>query len=122
MFFIAGLSSKQQKLDFNQSFNCSYCGKQGQYAVYFEYTHFSLFFIPVIKWNKKYFVRNTCCGTIYSISKDLGERIRKGMEVSVSEMDLDLIHESYSFYKQCSQCGYETMENFQYCPKCSNRL
>jgi zinc-ribbon family len=122
MLFIAGISSKQEKLNYDQTIVCSECGKYGHYEIYFECMVFSFFFIPIIRWNKKYYVRNTCCGTIYRISKERGEDIRKGKETSLSKMDLEIVHQTYSFYKQCSLCGYETIENFQYCPKCSNRL
>jgi hypothetical protein len=123
MFFVAGVSSKQKKLDFNQTVICSNCGKYGRYEVIMEYMYLSLFFIPTLKWNKKFYVTSSCCGSIYSLDKELGERIAKGENVTLNQMDMQVIHcgDSYAA-KQCTNCGYETDENFQYCPKCGSLL
>jgi hypothetical protein len=88
-----------------------------------EYMYFSLFFIPIFKWNKIYFVKSSCCGSIYTISKDLGSRIARGEDISLREEDLQSVRtEHFSDWKRCSKCGFETQEDYQYCPKCSNPL
>lgn len=119
MFFIMGVSPKREELDFNQTMVCSYCGKYGRYSVVRESTALSLFFIPVFKWGQKYYVRSTCCGSIYSIDKELGDRIVRGENVTLTEKDLDLVYEGEKQHmKRCSNCSFETKEDFQYCPKC----
>jgi hypothetical protein len=123
MFFIAGVSSKQNKLDFNQTTICHSCGKYGRYEVIMEYMFLSLFFIPVIKWNKKFYVKSICCESIYTISKELGNRIAKGENVGLKEQDLQLIQSKTTYFiKRCPNCGFETFEDYQYCPKCSAGL
>ena len=123
MFFIAGISSKQDMLDFNQNMICSNCGKYGRYEVIMEYMYFSLFFIPLIKWNKKFYVKSSCCSSIYSIDKDIGDRIVRKENVLLQEKDLLLIKvgQNYSI-KKCSRCGFETIDDFKYCPKCANQF
>lgn len=123
MFFVFGISNKEKKLEFNQTIICTQCGKYGRYEVIMEYMYLSLFFIPVLKWNKKFYVRSTCCGSIYLISKELGERIDRGEGVVLSDQDLQLV-ERGQFYsiKKCPNCGFQTYENFQYCPKCASEL
>ncbi len=121
MFFIAGASSKREDLDFNQTIVCNNCGQYGRYKVFVEYMYLSLFFIPILKWNKKYYVKSSCCGSIYSIAKELGDSIRRGENLTLAEKDLKVIQRGsvYSI-KRCSNCGFETDDDFQYCPKCAN--
>jgi len=121
MFFIMGISSKEKKLDFDQMEICSCCGRYGHIEVYMTYMYFSLFFIPLIKWNRRYFVRMTCCNAACEISSQLGKDIAEG---KVKHIDLSDLHftEGNSQYKRCSNCGYTTTEDFQYCPKCGARL
>jgi hypothetical protein len=85
--------------------------------------YFSLFFIPIFKWNMIYSVKSSCCGSIYTISKELGSRIARGEDISLREEDLQPVRtEHFSGRKRCSECGFETQEDYQYCPKCSNPL
>ena len=88
-----------------------------------EYMYFSLFFIPVVKWNKRYFVRSTCCGSTYSLDQELGERIRRGEHVTLSEADLELVHTGQGgFIPRCPRCGYELEGDFRFCPNCGSSL
>lgn len=123
MFFIAGVSPKQRKLDFNQPVLCPECGKYGRHEIILEYNHLSLFFIPVLKWSKKYYVINTCCRSVYTIDTKLGDLIERGESIKLEETDLNLVHQgSAKTQKLCSSCGFETDENFAYCPNCAAPL
>lgn len=131
MFFIMGISRGEKKLPFVKTMVCSACGKFGRLEAYMTYTYFTLFFIPLFRWNTEYFVMSSCCGTVYSIEKSLGKRIQKGEEVILK--DEDLIHRTaHSNFAgpsyeneditRCPSCGYTTKEDFLYCPKCGRRL
>ncbi|HHY81673.1 MAG TPA: zinc ribbon domain-containing protein [Clostridiales bacterium] len=123
MIFIFGISNGRKELDYHQSILCTICGKYGRYLVFMEYMYFSLFFIPVFKWNKTYYVRSTCCGALYTIDRELGNRIARGENVILQESDLHLVNKGCDFgLKRCSRCGYETREDYRYCPKCANPL
>jgi RNA polymerase subunit RPABC4/transcription elongation factor Spt4 len=123
MIFVGGISSKQKKLEFNQTIICPECGKYGRYEVFMEYTYLSLFFVPTLKWNKKFYAESTCCQSLYMISNEAGERILRGESVTLTEKDLQLVHYGrVGFSKQCPNCGFETQENFQYCPQCASPL
>lgn len=124
MFFIMGISQGQKKLGFDQLIVCPACGKYGHLEVYMVYSYLSLFFIPVWKWGRRYYVRTTCCGTSVQLDEELGRRIARGETVSLPE---DIIPAGSSCWnpnghKRCGNCGFETDEDYQFCPKCGGRL
>ena len=61
MFFIMGITDGQKRFDFTQVMICGLCGKYGRCEVFMTYTCLSLFFIPCFRWNRRYYVRMTCC-------------------------------------------------------------
>ena len=122
MFFIGGISNGEKKLDYVQSIVCPRCNAFGRMEVYLTYMCFSFFFIPIFKWNKKYFVKNTCCNSIYILDKEIGFKISKGENISISENDLQLANYNQPSINRCLNCGYIGDEDFQYCPKCGQKL
>ena len=36
-----------------------------------------MFFIPCIKWNKHYYVRTSCCNTLYELDPEMGKAIAR---------------------------------------------
>ena len=124
MFFIMGIDPRHKQLQYNNSvFICDRCGQYGRYEVFMTYMCFSLFFIPLIKWKKQYIVRTTCCGGQYELDENIGYAIAHGKEVEIRPEHLRPIGQtSYSNYKQCSQCGFSTTEDFRYCPNCGKEL
>ena len=125
MFLIMGISNGQKELDYtSDGLNiCKNCGAYCRYRVYCTYMSFTLFFIPLFKWSKKYMVECLNCGTIFDIDKEIGKRIEYGENVTISS---DVLEASASFsdlqYKKCFNCGYMTEPDFDYCPKCGNKL
>ncbi len=126
MFFIMGIAQSQKKVNFIQNIVCSHCGKFGRYEVFMTYTYFSLFFIPILKWNKQFFVKTTCCNTTYTIDTILGKRILRGELSELKDSDLHLYGKADTGYSgglnRCPGCGYEVLSDYSYCPKCGTRL
>ena len=130
MFFICGINSGQKELPFNQLVICNCCGSYGRYQISMTYMCLSLFFIPILKWGRHYYVKMSCCGTIYELSPELGRRIAQGKQVEISQSDLMLVKSGtgnpwqsrQSTKRICTNCGYETEEDFAYCPKCGQKL
>ncbi|MCR4589675.1 MAG: zinc ribbon domain-containing protein [Lachnospiraceae bacterium] len=126
MFFIMGITEGRKDFDFLQSILCSVCGRYGRYQVFMTYTVLSLFFIPCFKWNKHYYVRTTCCDTVYELDPEIGRRIARGENVEIREEDLYRVSGGgsggFRTYKTCRNCGYTTDEDFQFCPKCGQEL
>ena len=167
MFFMIGITNGQKDLEHNQTEICDICGRYGRFEVFMTYTQLLLFFIPVFKWNRQYFVRMSCCGAMYTLNPEVGARIARGEDVTIQKDDLmrmsrnaaDMYGASGTYgsgtgygssgsggslYEQsrrawsetggsaentpakihhrCVICGYETDEDFKYCPKCGQRF
>jgi hypothetical protein len=151
MFFMIGVTSGKKDLDYRQPATCGACGRYGAYEVFMTYTQLLLFFIPVWKWNRQYFVRMSCCGTVYTLDPAVGEAIARGENPEIRPADLvqvlgtgevwqggstympagyedrEAIRESSApqnggTHHRCVICGYETDEDFAFCPKCGQRF
>ena len=122
MFFIGGISNGEKKLDYIQSTVCPRCGSFGRMDIYMTYMCFSLFFIPIFKWNKKYYVKYTCCNSIYVLDNEIGTKISDGENISISEDNLHLADYNITTINRCNNCGYICDNDFEYCPKCGEKL
>ncbi|WP_026670134.1 zinc ribbon domain-containing protein [Butyrivibrio sp. AE3006] len=125
MFFIMGITDGRKDFDFNQLITCAICGRYGRFNVFMTYTVLSLFFIPTLKWNKHYYVQTSCCGTVYELDPEIGKMIARGESVEILPSHLTQVSGGRGFaagYKRCRQCGYETTEDFDFCPKCGTRF
>jgi hypothetical protein len=96
MFFIFGISSGEKKLNFVQTMVCSRCGQFGRLEVFMTYQYFSLFFIPIFRWGLRFFVKSTCCGTVYQLETSMGKRILKGEPITLTEEDLTMVKTGWS--------------------------
>lgn len=124
MFFMMGITDGRKDFDFVQTVICDVCGKYGRYQVFMTYTVLSLFLIPCFKWNKHYYVQTSCCGTLYELDSEIGKAIARGEQIEILPQHLRLVNRGgYSRgVKRCSNCGYETSEDFEFCPKCGMRF
>ncbi len=123
MFFLIGVSDRREELDFNQVITCDECGQFGRYSVFVVYTVLYLFFLPVFKWNRRYYVESSCCHTLYELDPELGQMIEYGEDVRLRSEDLKKISSAQkNGHHICAYCGYETWEDFQYCPKCGKKF
>lgn len=131
MFFMMGITDGRKDFDFNQVITCDECGRYGRYQVYMTYMVLSLFFIPCFKWNRHYYVQTTCCNALYELDTEIGRRIARGEDVEILPQHLQRVNPQYGYdfengsgntTKRCSNCGYTTTEDFEFCPKCGRRL
>lgn len=126
MFFICGISQSRKPFDYSQTVICGLCGAYGKYQVFMTYSYFSVFFIPIIKWDRRYYVQMSCCNTIYELNADKGKQLSWKESIKITEQDLTIIETERrtSQWKQnsCANCGYETSEDFEYCPKCGQKF
>ena len=173
MFLIMGINNGRKKLNFSQRLICPCCGYSAEIEIIKTFTYFMLFFIPLFRWNKRYFVTMPCCGASCEIDPELGRAIEKGQVDHIDPEDLHFTSGRYSqsgpyygnygggYYndgpeegsissranmstkpeppvltnsyvdddgirrvriKTCEGCGYETGEDFVFCPKCGKKL
>lgn len=129
MIFIGGITQKTKELLYQAAaMVCGRCGRYGRYQVYMTYMCLSLFFIPVFKWNRRYYAKTTCCGTLYALAEDVGRRIERGEELEIRPEDLTLLEDGHKLpawetrERRCPACGFSTREDYEYCPKCGQRL
>ena len=126
MFFICGMSQGKKLLDYTKTVICSLCGGYGRYLVFMTYSYFSVFFIPIIKWNRHYYIQMSCCDTVYELDGEKGKKLSRREPVEIEERDLTLVQSGQRSaqwnMRKCSHCGYETTEDFEYCPKCGQRF
>lgn len=122
MFFVFGISTKEKEIDFTQTTICFSCGSYGRYEVFMTYTHLSLFFIPVLRWNKEYYIRMSCCNSLYSIDSELGKDIERGVKTTINESDLSPININFNKESQCPSCNYKLSPEYEYCPSCGQKI
>jgi len=122
MFFVFGISSKEKEIDLTQTIICPSCGAYGRLEAFMTYRYFSLFFIPIFKWNKKYYAGTTCCGSLYTIDKELGKDIERGNISKIDQSELHPIKMNYNRKDYCPNCSSPIESEFDYCPKCGRRL
>ncbi|MCI5596443.1 MAG: zinc ribbon domain-containing protein [Lachnospiraceae bacterium] len=129
MFFIMGVNQGRKNIPHHQLVICDRCNQYGRYEVVMTYMYFSLFFLPLFKWKKRYFVKTSCCHSLYQLDPKIGRAIARGMEIEISPKDMILIQRGTGIkqekteHKFCIHCGYTTTEeDFDYCPKCGNLL
>ena len=118
-----GITQGRKDFEYNQTVICDRCGTYGRYQVFMTYMCLSLFFIPCFKWNKQYYVQSACCNTIYSLDPEIGRQIARGADIEILPQHLTQVQAGYrSCYKRCINCGFETQEDFEFCPKCGRRF
>ena len=120
MFFIFAITPAVKEIDFSQSIICKSCGRCGRLNAFVRYTVLSIFFIPVFKWGKKYFVKSCCCGTLYSLDKETGRALARG---EIRELSEDELHrETERGDPLCPRCGCPVSLDFEFCPRCGEKL
>ena len=142
MFFIFGVNSGQKEIGSFGPVICGACGSYGPYQVHMTYMCLSLFFIPVLKWGRKYYAETSCCQSLYELDPQAGRRLSRGEQTEIRPEELTLIRRGNGGYgyggngsggswqgqtgwqraRYCPSCGYETEEDFEYCPKCGRKL
>ncbi len=129
MFILASVNQGKKNIGHHQLVICDKCGQYGRYEILMTYMYFSLFFVPIIKWKRRYFVKSTCCHTVYQLNGKVGDKIRRGKEVEITPRDLNLIQrgahgkQNIPVQKFCIHCNFSTSEpDFAYCPKCGKLL
>jgi len=129
MFFIGifGIESKDKEIKHLNNISCSNCNEESDAKLIKTYNFFHFFFIPLFKWNERYYVICNRCSTIFEIPRDKGKRIENGEDMEITYWDLKKVETGYYNYGYtagniCSHCGRTVESHFEYCPYCGTRL
>jgi hypothetical protein len=128
VIFIGGVSQGQKILSEGLVRLCGSCGSHGRYQVIMTYMYFSFFFIPLFKWNRRYYVKMDCCEAVYELDPVVGKAVLRGENPDIAEADLRLVQAGryaktwQEGSKKCMRCGFETDEDYNYCPVCGGRI
>lgn len=129
MFFIGvfGIQNKQKEIEYRNSIPCRDCADEPGGKLIKTYNFFHFFFIPLFKWNEKYYVICSGCNAVYEIPKDKGKRIENGEDVEITYWDLKTVETGYyggghSAMNKCAHCGRTVDSSFEFCPYCGTRL
>lgn len=120
MFFIGifGVQNKERSIREYDNIICPECSRLSRAELFETYTYFHLFFIPLFKWNKKYYVKLRCCNIVYIVDDDYISELKKSHDIDFRR--LKKIQESEHNY--CNNCGNIVDPRFSYCPFCGQKL
>lgn len=129
MFFIGvfGIENKDKEIKVLDNMNCKKCNTTVTGRLLKNFDFFHLFFIPIFKWNEKYYIVCDRCGALYSIEKEKGKSIERGQNINITYWDLQEVnHEFYNdkYYQEniCKNCGNKVDSSFKYCPHCGEKI
>lgn len=117
MLLLFGIGEGQDDLDLGQKITCPVCGKKAKLEGFRTYRALRLFFVPVLRWDLRYYVRTTCCGTVRKIGKRQGEEIYWGERDRLDVAALGL--KPRIGLRVCRHCGFDTTApSYRFCPLC----
>ena len=125
MFFIGifGIEMKEKEIRDIQNKICKLCGAMTSFRLFKTYSYFQIFFIPLFKWNIRYYVISRCCNTMFEIPKEVGEALEGGRDIPLKDEDMKPVFtEGREDYIICPKCKKPVDNNFSFCPYCGTRL
>lgn len=124
MFFIGifGIENKDKEIIILDNISCKKCNKTSRGILIKNFDFFHFFFIPLFKWNEKYYVICDQCKSVYKIPKDKGKDFENGEDVEINYWDLQEINTDYYKINVCANCGKKLEVNFKYCPHCGAEI
>lgn len=123
MFFFAvlGIQDKEEHLGTVNNAVCPGCGRLTRLDVYKAYRYLHIFFIPTFRWGARYFVKASCCGSLYELEGDVGRAFEHDPRTEIKSEHLRPVH-GYSPYKYCRSCNAAVPPEYSFCPYCGGRL
>ena len=121
MFFIMGVTPGRKPLPFSQQGICPVCGRMARFEIRMDCYCLTLFFLPVFRFRKRYFLTSTCCGAACELPAGLGKAAERGEADSIDPLAMHFTAGTPQ-PKRCPACGFEADPSFQFCPKCGARL
>ena len=94
MFFFAffGVQDKEKYIGTCNNIECPTCGRWARYEIYKRYSYFHFFFIPLFRWNVRYYAKTSCCGSIYELDPAVGREFEKNPGIEIRKENLRRIN------------------------------
>ena len=116
MFFIIDIIPMVKILKTVQG-TCDTCQLIGEINLIQTYQCLRLFFIPIFKWQVKYYLKHSCGG-----QTELTEEIALGiLHGSISAENIHMSHIKSAIkqnHRVCEKCRRQLNAEFDYCPYC----
>lgn len=121
MFLIFGVTGGAHDLGMRKCRFFPCCSLSGAMAaVTCTFQQFTLFFIPLFRFGKRYFVTCPNCGTVYEIAKDEGKRLERDPLAEINPDKMYMMQGTYR--KTCPNCKFPVDPGSRYCPNCGASL
>ncbi len=123
MFFIGvfGVNQGQKPIGVYNNAICPSCGMLTRYEIFRTYSYLHVFFIPTIRWNNKYLVKSTCCGSVFELDPQIGREFEKGSSHEIRSENLRPLTKG-AVYKYCSACNVQVEPGYRFCPYCGRQI
>ena len=118
MFFIGifGIGKDKKELRTFPNIICPCCGRYTQAKLVMEYSYFHLFFLPLFKFSKKFFVLPSCGCSVYEADAEYANELQTAAYIDMNRLTL------ISRRNICRSCMREVGNEFSFCPYCGSRL
>ncbi|MGI5849436.1 MAG: zinc ribbon domain-containing protein [Christensenellales bacterium] len=127
MFFIGifGIEEKDKEIRNFSSVTCPDCGRLTNAILFEHYTFFHIFFVPIVKWNRRYFIRLRCCGAVYKAEIEYGRQLIDDPVINFSR--LKKVSSGFGgfyhdYFATCPCCGKSFDRSYPFCPYCGTKL
>jgi len=119
MFFIGifGIQNKYRIVKEFYNVVCPNCDRLSRIELVETYDYFHFFFIPLFRWNFKYYLKARCCNSLYEVDKDYFHELKNS-----NTIDFNRVRSVYSNPNICPNCGGFINPGFSFCPHCGQRL
>ncbi|MDP4109547.1 MAG: zinc ribbon domain-containing protein [Bacillota bacterium] len=118
-FFISGVNTKSKDIGSIPNSICPSCGAYCSMQVSSVFESLHLFFVPLFKWGRKYFVTMPCCNAVYELDREEGMRFEKG---EIKNIDPSSLRKASGFPEVCPECGAALQNGANFCSRCGFRI
>jgi RNA polymerase subunit RPABC4/transcription elongation factor Spt4 len=123
MFFVGifGVNQTQKSIGTKNNIICPACNAWSHWEIYVTYSYFHIFFIPVYKWNQRYYVKSACCSSIYELDPQIAQQYEKDQNFEIKAEHLQPVN-TYLPYNICKNCKSRIELGYKFCPYCGQKL
>lgn len=120
MFFLLGVSPTARQSGNLDVGRCPVCQNTHPLAVTEQSSSFSAFFIPLFRFQKRFFATCPGCASVFSVPDWCGKRASELGTFSVSSDQLTLIRRCSAMV--CPRCGSSADPDDSFCRNCGQKL